>query len=327
MLIRPTGFTVKPQYEGYDRRAPLSMLDFARVVLPDGCGLMAMLTAYFDDSGTHDASEIVIWAGVCGNQFQWQAFSDDWRAKLLAPSPGKRPLSRFHMADCQGARSEFEGWSRTATDFLVYELGEIIIKKGLWGYASAVRRKDWDELITGDARVALGDAEGFCVRNVYVKTTDWAKNWAGGTNLAFVFDDRPHRRLENKTVFDIFQRHYKAAHETPALVSITFASSQKILPLQAADMIAWELYTHSMDVFHNRTNPKTFRRPQLKRFSDSGRFRIQFASREDIEEIAKQAKTDQSVKMTADYLREQTTSSASVQRSLGRSNPSDEQSS
>jgi hypothetical protein len=303
--------------------APLSILDFARVVLPDGCGLLVMLTAYFDDSGTHDDSEVVIWAGVCGNQYQWQAFSDDWHAKLQVPSPGKSPLSRFHMTDCQGARNEFEGWSRTATDFLVHELGEIIIKKGLWGYASAARRKDWDELITGDARAALGDAEGFCVRNVYVKTTDWAKNWAGGTDLAFVFDDRPHRRLENKTIFDMFQRHHRAAKQTPELVSITFASSQKILPLQAADMIAWELYIHSMDIFYNRTTNKSPLRSQLKRFNDSGRFRIQLATRKNIEDIAKQAETDQSVmKMTADYLREQTTTSASARR---RANSSDGQ--
>jgi hypothetical protein len=282
------------------------MAEFARVVLPDGHGFMNMLTAYFDDSGTHDASEIVIWAGVCGNQFQWDAFSKAWGAKLKAPSPGKPALSRFHMADCQDAREEFQGWSRTATDFLVHELGEIIIKTGLWGYASGVNRKDWDELIVGEVREALGDAEGFCVRNVYVKTTDWAKNWAGGGDLAFVFDDRPHRRQENQAIFDLFQRGNKAAGETSELVSITFASSQRILPLQGADMIAWELHSHAMDVFKGRTTIKSPLRQQLLRFEKSGRFRVQVATRESIEGIAKQALLDQPVmKLTADYLRSQ----------------------
>jgi hypothetical protein len=70
------------------------------------------------------------------------------------------------MAPCQAGDGEFAGWSRTATDFLVHELGGIILKCGLWTDGVVIPRKDWDELITGDLRTALGDAEGYSLRIV-----------------------------------------------------------------------------------------------------------------------------------------------------------------
>lgn len=107
-----------------------------------------MLTAYFDDSGTNPNSDMVLWSGLFGNNYQWEHFDRLWAEKLKKPipaPPAKEPLKRFHMAECNASDGEFLRWSRTETDYLVNELVDIIIKCGLCSDAATISRKDWDD--------------------------------------------------------------------------------------------------------------------------------------------------------------------------------------
>jgi hypothetical protein len=116
-------------------------------------GWLTMLNAYFDDSGTHDQSSIVLLAGVFGTEAEMTSLERMWQKHLDRPLDGlKPPLTRFHMTDCQGSRGEFEGWSRTETDYFCHQLQTTIIDSGVSAYGIGCARKDWDDLVTGDMR-------------------------------------------------------------------------------------------------------------------------------------------------------------------------------
>lgn len=279
----------------------ISIRDFAGVVLSSGAtdGILCMLKAYFDDSGTHGDSDIVLMAGVFGYPNQWDVFSERWANQLANPCPGKLPLERFHMAHCQAGAGEFTGWKRHETEFLVHELGTIIFDCGIYGFGGAVARKYWDEFIVGDRRRAIGDAETLCIINCFVKLIAFATHIAPARELAMVFDDRPQKARDIEKIYSVYGALKEAGLE---ITSATLASAKKVLPLQAADLLAWELYQDAQDALAGRRDNWGPRRDQLKRLLKSRRIRIEFCSPATIKKMAAIQHDPKLLAKMADYL-------------------------
>jgi hypothetical protein len=205
-----------------------------------------MLTAYFDDSGTHVGSNIVLVAGVFGTEWQLSSLDRLWQKHVERPLSGAKPrLRRYHATDCFNSTNEFSGWTRTETDYFSHELRTVIIDSGVSAYGIAIQRKDWDEIVTGDLRGFLGDAEGYAITQCYVCTLRWAQQNTFDPQITFVFDNRPSEiQRRAKTIGDAFERH----SNNPHVVGSQFGGSYEIRPLQAADLFAWEVYQHATDM-------------------------------------------------------------------------------
>jgi hypothetical protein len=227
-----------------------------------------------------------VWVGVFGNQYQWDYFTKLWKEKLDNPPAGRKAIERFHMTECQRAGGQFSGWSRAEVDGFAGDLTEILLRTALWGFGSAVPKADWAELVNGDAAALHGDAEGRCIRTVYLHAVDWAERKVAGDNVSFVFDDRAQRVKENALLYEIF----KWLHEDKSIKvrpdSLEFALSSTCLPLQAADLFAWETYRHAIDVVTNGRAPLRPSRKSLAKLLDRGRFSIGVPTRAIIEKMA-----------------------------------------
>jgi len=113
-----------------------------------------MISAYFDDSGTHDDSDVVVYGGLIGTEDQWQQFELAWQFVLDAPLPGKLPIPRFHMSHCMAQKGKvFGGYTKTEAVLLASKFIKIILDSGVSIYGCALFRADWDELGSGPIKV------------------------------------------------------------------------------------------------------------------------------------------------------------------------------
>jgi hypothetical protein len=241
---------------------------------------MAMMRAYFDGSGTHDDSPAVVFSGIVGSSNAWEAFEGQWKARLDSPVPGKPPLKRFHMTDCVARTGEFEGYSEPESDWAIHDFRQIILRHELYGYSVAVSNNDWNTLITDDMRRHLGDAERYCFNKIINAMVDLVRAHSNDKELTLIFDDSPQRADAQQSLL----RQYHARPRWEEVKGISFLSSTEFSPLQAADMVAWEIYTVAQAWLKHgiRATP----RPHLMPFVESGRFDAGIIDKKKIEEIA-----------------------------------------
>lgn len=244
-----------------------------------------MSMGYFDDSGTHGSSEVVVWGGLMGTESQWVRFQKDWSAKLARPLPGKPPLRRFHMAECEARNGEFRGYSDAEKDAVIHDFRQIILDAGVYGYAAGVVIADWNEIIGSKSVGRFSDADFFCMTLCVLNAARFARDFTEDQSISLAFDDRKEHSEANKLVLSIFEEASNTHTGSEHVAGMSFLPNGKFVPLQGADMIAWETYNHAKT--WRRPDATTTERAHLKRFSETGRFIAHMANRYAIAEMRK----------------------------------------
>jgi hypothetical protein len=241
-----------------------------------------MISAYFDDSGTHDESKVVLVAGIFGTEARMENLDRNWKQHLAAPLDGrKEAIKRFHAYDCDQSTGEFTRWTRTETDYFRHQLRTVIIESEVAAYGLACSRRDYDKIIKGNIRSVLGTPEGFCINQCFVRSLAWVQRNTFDPQMKYVFDNRPAgvQRYAG-TVYDAFAQW---VDPPPRLAGYSFLSSFKIRPLQAADLVAWELNRYAHDILKHGLSVKASK--ELLHLRANMDIQAQFASAENIKKL------------------------------------------
>jgi len=214
-----------------------------------------VLTVYSDESGTHGDSAATVVACYVGHARQWQLFGKEWRG--LLDSEGVEIL---HRVDLENFRGEFKGWTNERRIGFLQRAHTIIKSRTIRGFAYAVVTADFKRVMNPVIEKALGGIYGWCVHDCMVAVSKWARSTKRSEPIDYVLEDGADG-VEGVTRMFRFVAKDPVYREKCLLGFWTFASKRQVIQLQAADVLAYEMYK---DMVNNVVNGKLILRRSAK---------------------------------------------------------------
>jgi hypothetical protein len=208
---------------------------------------IALFTAYVDESGTHDASRFIGVGGVIADADQWAKFEQGWR-KALADAD----IPYSHMKEFAFNSGPFKKWASPTKEFepqrrvFMKSLCDCIVNIGAYTFGAVITREHYNTLVPDDMRDYMGTPYAFLGRYCIARVGVWAQQNSPDEPVNLIFErGQPQSTLR-------FQHRIISANEEARkqyrIGLLTFGDKyvrdhpkDSVLPLQAADIVAYEL--------------------------------------------------------------------------------------
>jgi len=194
-----------------------------------------MLKAFFDESGhLKDPNEKVLSIGGCIAPLEaWESFEQEWGEALE-----RFDVPAFHMKLFAHFRGPFEMWTETKRrDFLAL-LMEIMHRHITKCVGAVLPLSEYNNL-TPEQKLVLPDPYFICFQDsLHGAGLTAAHLYEPQEKVQVVFAEHPEFGAR---AYELWLACKKELPVKDRLVSIAFASPNDVLPLQAADLVAYEL--------------------------------------------------------------------------------------
>lgn len=226
-----------------------SAIRLIELLLPNGGYLMNLIEAYFDESGTHDGSPVMCVAGYLLEAEESKVFTREWNSAL-----SDLGLSHFHMIDCAHGIEEFGQISKQERIDLVIRLIAIINGRVERGLGAMIVAELYDKIMPHQI---MGSAYNYCLWHCLEGTRIWADEISYHGDIAYFFESgHKSQSAANRFMHDAFQ---SAAEKQPfRYLSHSFIDKKKFAPVQAADLLAWQMFTDWKHGAERRPRRKDF---------------------------------------------------------------------
>lgn len=213
-----------------------------------------MLQAYVDDSGTHDGSHNTVLAGYWGRAHQWRKFEKAWKAVL--DSEG---LAEFHAKEFWpripdvGRIGVYRDWSDERHASFIDRLLAVIESSKIYPFACGVLGEEWDRLapeekeaITVQEQATLQKPMLMAMGRIMFRVAGYCNQ---GRVVNFTFDEFNSEKLKTAVMTQFSEIKIIFRDDNDSIVEriggLSFDDSKRALPLQAADLLAYEAHRYA----------------------------------------------------------------------------------
>jgi hypothetical protein len=201
------------------------------IVLPSGGYALLSVEAYFDESGTHDQSSVLCFAGFVIRDDQARAMDAGW-AQMLT----RYKLPYFHMVDCAHGVGVFRELNRSARIAVETEAIALMRSHIAQCFVNSVNPVTFEQEVPTHPQI--GSAYSLLAHSCLASVANWATEHGFRGDVAYFFENGHRNQNEANAIMQMIfsqpelrTRHHYASH--------TFAAKEKLPLLQAADIIAW----------------------------------------------------------------------------------------
>lgn len=202
------------------------------------------LQVYLDESGTHGNSPAVVVAGYVGEPTEWDQWTSEWEKTK------RGRINVFHAVHCNNRSGEFSGLEEPERNALVQEMLPITPKHIKIGISIGIDMKSYRDAI--EHRPDLNEHFG----SPYLACFGWLLQdivediEKSGIDREFhIFHE------ENQFKEDVISRYKWIVNNIPGgkrCSGLSFAKKSDCIPLQAADILAYETHHKIKNPSKNR---------------------------------------------------------------------------
>lgn len=205
--------------------------ELGQTFLADQDGYIVVLRVFLDESGTHKGANVISVAAYVATPREWKKFTREWQ-RVLKPTG----VRAYHASDSQNLHGEFEGWEESERDSLAKNLIPIIPRYA-HGFATAIVLRDLRAALGGDVvPKVLEDQYKTCFQLVLHDVLRSIQKNGLRDQVAVVHERNDFKEAAGKS-YDFLKKYFD---DNDNLAGLTFSDKYKFVPLQAADVLAYE---------------------------------------------------------------------------------------
>ncbi len=185
--------------------------------------------AFFDESGTHDQSELITVGGLISSYDSWSRWELEWNSILAS-----RKVKVFHFTDFMAQQGEFENdWKdRNKRDQFMERLCTTVSDNIVAAIVSSVFREDYERYVPEWLKRQVRDPYYFglytCLWQI-VTIPQVIKKVTLPKPVEFLFDRKPHYEGFASDIFYAIKRQFQHLEWTHPVGDMGLETKQRIL--------------------------------------------------------------------------------------------------